>query len=221
DTKCLQDLRPTDPRHDKTRIENTKGGMLRGAYRWILDNPEFRQWRDDEDSLLWIKGDPGKGKTMLLCGIIDELSMVTRLRDEEATTLLSYFFCQAADLRINNATAVLRGLIYILLDQQPFLIRHARKAYDHVGKSLFEDANSWFALSEIFTSILQDPILTSAYLIIDALDECVTDLPKLLDLVATMSSLNPRVKWLVSSRNWSELDGLLQVRLRHSYVKIF
>jgi hypothetical protein len=136
DTKCLRDLRPTDPRHDKTRIEDTKGGLLQGAYRWILDNPEFRQWRDDEGSLLWIKGDPGKGKTMLLCGIIDVLSTGTRLRDEEATTLLSYFFCQAADLRINNATAVLRGLIYMLLDQQPSLLPHARKAYDHAGKAL-------------------------------------------------------------------------------------
>jgi hypothetical protein len=209
DTKCLQDLRPTDPRHDKIRIENTKGGLLQGAYRWILDNPEFRQWRDDEDSLLWIKGDPGKGKTMLLCGIINELGTGTRLRDEEATTLLSYFFCQAADLRINNATAVLRGLIYMLLDQQPSLLPHARKAYDHVGKALFEDANSWFALSEILTSILQDPILTSAYLIIDALDECITDLPKLLDLIARMSSLYPHAKWIVSSRNWRNIEEKL------------
>jgi hypothetical protein len=209
DTKCLRDLRPTDPRHDKTRIENTKGGLLQGAYRWILDNPEFRQWRDGEGSLLWIKGDPGKGKTMLLCGIIDELSTGTRLRDEEGTTLLSYFFCEAADLRINNATAVLRGLIYMLLDQQPSLLPHARKAYDVVGKALFEDANSWFALSEILTSIQQDPMLTSAYLITDALDECVTDLPKLLDLIARMSSLYPRVKWIVSSRNWSNIEKAL------------
>jgi hypothetical protein len=209
DTKCLQDLRLTDPRHDKTRIENAKGGLLQGAYRWILDNPEFRQWRVDEGSLLWVKGDPGKGKTMLLCGIIDELSTGTRLRDEEATTLLSYFFCQAGDLRINNATAVLCGLIYMLLDQQPSLLPHVRKAYDHAGKALFEDANSWVALCEILTSILQDPILTSAYLITDALDECVTDRPKLLDLIARMSSLYPRVKWIVSSRNWPDIEKAL------------
>ncbi|KAK4107453.1 hypothetical protein N656DRAFT_741730, partial [Canariomyces notabilis] len=74
DTQCLQDLRLTDPRDDKKRIQNTKGGLLRDAYHWILDNTEFQQWRNSLDSnLLWIKGDPGKGKTMLLCGIIDEL----------------------------------------------------------------------------------------------------------------------------------------------------
>jgi hypothetical protein len=102
DTKCLQDLRLTDPRHDKTRIESTKGGLLQGAYRWILDNDEFQQWRNEKGSLLWIKGHPGKGKTMLLCGIIGELNSETRSIDKEPTMLLSYFFCQATDSRINR-----------------------------------------------------------------------------------------------------------------------
>jgi hypothetical protein len=99
-----------------------KGGLLQGSYRWILSHTDFLRWRDGKSSLLYIKGDPGKGKTMLLCGIIDEMSPLTRLRDKDATTLLSYFFCQATDSRINNAMAVLRGLIYLLIDQQPSLV---------------------------------------------------------------------------------------------------
>jgi hypothetical protein len=54
---------------------------------------------------------------MLICGILDKMSPLTRLRDKEATTLLLYFFCQATDSRINSAAAVLRGLIYLLIDQ--------------------------------------------------------------------------------------------------------
>src|SRR2546421_3787319 len=115
---------------------------------------------------------------MLLCGIVNELKKLMAKMD-----LLSYFFCQATDLRINNATAVLRGLVYLLVDQQPSLIRHIRKKYDQAGKTLFEDANAWVALSEIFINILQDPSLNSTCLIIDALDECVADLPRLLDFV--------------------------------------
>jgi hypothetical protein len=57
-------LRTTDPRDDKKGIEETKGGLL------------------------WIKGDPGKGKTMLLCGIVNELEKSRTKKD-----LLSYFFC--------------------------------------------------------------------------------------------------------------------------------
>jgi hypothetical protein len=203
--KCIQDLRLSDPRDDKKRIEDTKGGLLEDLYHWILENPDFRQWRnDDESRLFWIKGDPGKGKTMLLCGVINELK-----RSKTKSVLLSYFFCQATDSRINYATAVLRGLIYLLVDQQPSLISHIRTKYDQAGKTLFEDANAWVALSEIFTDILQDPSLDYVYLIVDALDECVADLPRLMDFIVQTSSISSRIKWIVSSRNWPNIEKTL------------
>ncbi|KAL6838094.1 hypothetical protein V8C40DRAFT_231591 [Trichoderma camerunense] len=208
--RCLSDLRVTDPRHDKARIEATKGGLIEISYRWILEHSDFRQWCDDEESrLLWIKGDPGKGKTMLLCGIVNELTPQTRLKDKKANTLLSYFFCQAADERINSATAVLRGLIYLIVEQQPSLISHIQKQYKHKGKAIFEDVNAWSALSEIFLNILEDASLEQAYMIIDALDECVTGLPELLDFISKNSTLFPRVKWIVSSRNWPDIEERL------------
>ena len=72
---------------------------------WILDNAQYLQWQASEQSpLLWIRGDPEKGKTMLLCGIIDEIE-----KQMPTPGLLSDFLCQATDSRINNATAVLRG----------------------------------------------------------------------------------------------------------------
>jgi hypothetical protein len=204
--RCIKDICSTDSRDDKKRIEDTKGGLLKDSYRWIFDNASFQQWHNDSQSrLLWIKGDPGKGKTMLLCGIINELQKST-----VKTALVSYFFCQATDSRINSATAVLRGLLYLLLSQQPSLISHVRKRYDHVGKALFEDANAWIALTEIFANVLQDLSLTTSYLIIDALDECITDLPKLLDFVVKQSSASFRVRWVVSSRNWPDIEKRLE-----------
>ena len=203
--KCHRDLRSTDPTDDKKRIEETKGGLIKDSYRWIFDNADFQRWHNNRQSrLLWIKGDPGKGKTMLLCGIIDELE-----KSISKTALLSYFFCQATDSRINNATAVLRGLIYMLIAQQPSLISHIRKKYDHAGKGLFEDANTWTALVEIFAEILQDQSLNNTYLIIDALDECVTDLPRLLNFIV-QSSRSSSVKWIVSSRNWPDIKERLE-----------
>ncbi|CAK7237317.1 hypothetical protein SEUCBS140593_009919 [Sporothrix eucalyptigena] len=79
DKACIQDLLLTDPRDYKTRMQNTNGGLLRDSYRWILENSIFRQWRrGPQGRILWIRGDPGSGKTMLLCGIIDELEPTTR-----------------------------------------------------------------------------------------------------------------------------------------------
>ncbi|KAK3984174.1 putative vegetative incompatibility protein [Cladorrhinum sp. PSN332] len=202
DYACLQGLRTTDPRDDKSRIENAKGGLLADSYCWVFENHDFRQWRNNQDSrLLWIKGDPGKGKTMLLCGIIDELT-----KPVADTAIVSFFFCQATDARINNATAVLRGLIFLLIDQQPSLISHVRERYDQAGKQLFEDANAWEALSKIFTKILEDPHLNNTYLIIDALDECTGDLAQLLNFIVMKSSAYSKIKWIVSSRNWPDIE---------------
>lgn len=200
---CLHDLFLTDPRDDKKRIEDSKGGLLEGSSRWVFNNTEFQQWRNDPESrLLWIKGDPGKGKTMLLCSIINELQT-------EATTqaaFVSYFFCQATDSRINSASAVLRGLLFLLLHQQLSLTSHVRRKYDYAGKTMFDTANAWITITDIFADILQDLELHAVYLIIDALDECVTDLTKLLDFVVKQSSVSSRIKWIVSSRNWPDIE---------------
>ena len=105
DLACLRDLRTTDPQEDKKRIEESKGGLLRDSYRWIFTHIDYHKWRNNEGGrVLWIKGDPGKGKTMLLCGIIDEMSASTRLETKGSTTLLSYFFCQATDSRDRKST---------------------------------------------------------------------------------------------------------------------
>jgi len=106
---------------------------------------------------------------------------------------------------------VLRGLIYLLADQQPALLKHVRKEYDNAGKECFVDTNAWFALSEIFINILQDPGLESTYVVIDALDECVTGLQQLLQFINKTSPAYPRVKWIISSRNWPNIEEQLYI----------
>ena len=56
----------------------------------------------------------------------------------------------------------------------------------------------------------QDKGLKTIYLVVDALDECVVDLPKLLDLIARTSTSSRRVKWLLSSRNENHIEEKLK-----------
>ncbi|KAJ5607015.1 hypothetical protein N7537_003634 [Penicillium hordei] len=207
DRACLRDLFITNPCDDKSRIERTKGGLLKDSYRWILDNNQFKDWcYNQEQRLLWIKGHPGKGKTMLLCGIIDELIKMT-----PDTTLILFCFCQSADARVNNATAILRGIIFQLVDKLPMLIPYVRRQYDQIGKQLFEGINAWDALSKIFSDILEDPILSGSYIIIDALDECIEGMPLLLDLITQKSYTCLNIKWLISSRYWPAIEEQLSM----------
>jgi hypothetical protein len=72
---------------------------------------------------------------------------------------------------------VLPYLIYQLIDQQPSLVSHVWKKYDHGVERPFKGVNGWVALSTVFEDILQDPSLKNTYLIIDVLDEYETDFP--------------------------------------------
>ncbi|EUC40026.1 hypothetical protein COCMIDRAFT_109863, partial [Bipolaris oryzae ATCC 44560] len=219
--ECLRDLRVTDPREDRARIEGDKDRLLRDCYAWILDDDSFQRWRThDEARLLWIKGDPGKGKTMMTMGVIDELSrpklshealLEAPVLSDNSTPLLSFFFCQNTVPALNNAVSVLRGLIYMLVKQRDGLLRYVYEEYKTAGKQLFIGHNAIYSLRSILLSILNDASLPPTYLLIDALDECKSGLPELLRIFTDTSlRQQSRVKWLVTSRNTLEIEQRLQ-----------
>ena len=201
DRQCLRDIRRTDPRHDKERIESSKDQLLEGSCSWVLEDSAFLDWWNRDDSrLLWIHGDPGKGKTMMMMALISEVSQ--RLKAQPGSHVLAYFFCQNTSEDLNTTVAVLRGLIYFLVDQEKKLVRHIRKYHDGAGKDLFEGPNALHALLMILSDILKDHSLGNVCLMIDALDECDVKIHQLINwIVRREPSVSPRIKWLVTSRN--------------------
>ncbi|KAH7061004.1 WD40-repeat-containing domain protein [Paraphoma chrysanthemicola] len=224
--QCLRDLRVTDPREDRARIEGDKDRLLRDCYAWILDDDSFQRWRTQgEARLLWVKGDPGKGKTMMTMGVVAELLQEDKARPSSKTTskilavlrlsakyrsraaLVAYFFCQSTRPELNNAASVLRGLIYLLVEQREELMRHVQKRYEAAGRRLFEGPSVVYALREMLSDMLNDASLPPTYLLVDALDECTSGLSDLLRIIADASiGRRSRVKWLVTSRNIPEIE---------------
>jgi hypothetical protein len=135
--------------------------------------------------LLWIKGDPGKGKTMMMIALTDDLSMQPKTQPNTwllgalrtarrsvgrgSPLLVSYFFCQSTDSRLNSAASVLKGLIYLVVQQRIDMIRHVRKRYEDGGS---DGPNAVYNLRLILRGILGDSALPRTYLLIDALDKC-------------------------------------------------
>ncbi|EHK40247.1 hypothetical protein TRIATDRAFT_21187, partial [Trichoderma atroviride IMI 206040] len=197
----------TDPAHDKNRILLLKGPLLWDAFNWIFGHQEFNKWRYTKESgVFWIKGDPGKGKTMLLCGIIEDLDQSPQNAN------LSYFFCQATDYRINTASAVVGGLIKSLLKRHPTLLSRIREKYADEVQDELDGTNALVILCDIFETITNDPDLKDIICVVDALDECITDCKYLLDFIVKTSG---HVKWLLSSRNEKDIEkGLDQIPQR-------
>jgi Cdc6-like AAA superfamily ATPase len=220
DNECLRELRITTPQKDKKTIVSSKGGLFYESYRWITENNEYQQWlKEDDNNLLWIKGDPGKGKTMLLAGIIEEL-------EKSTPQSVFYFFCQATEPRLRTATSVLRGLIWFLATTRPRLVSYVRQEYEREGKGVFSDSNAWQTLTGILTTILDDEDSENFTFVVDALDECTADRDQLVRLISRVSS-SYKAKWVISSRNWPEierrLDGVqnkvrLQLELNHAAI---
>ncbi|KAK3940931.1 hypothetical protein QBC46DRAFT_287372 [Diplogelasinospora grovesii] len=206
----------TDMTAEIESLQKRKDLLLADSYKWILDNQEYKDFTDwhhgNTKRLLWIKGDPGKGKTMLLIGVIRELTV--QLETHFDNSHLSYFFCQGTNDKLNTATAILRGLIWMLLRQEKSLICHLDKFKD-LGSVLFEDRNAFYNLKKILLDMLGDEALKRAYFVIDALDECRREEPglrELLQLISEFSETQAKVKWLVSSRNEPEIEAALQER---------
>ncbi|KAI0532436.1 WD40-repeat-containing domain protein [Xylaria digitata] len=172
-----KDLRVVNPADDMKRIESNKDDLLNDAYKWIFDTPEymaFSNWENGglespQRQVLWIKGHAGTGKTMLMIGLIRQFSN----QSAALAPGLSFFFCQGTDTELNNATTVLRSLIWLLLLQQPCLMSHLLPRYNDSGANLFKDKNSFYALSEVFENMLKDDRLSPIYFAVDALDELV------------------------------------------------
>ena len=204
----------TDKAAEIKSLQERKDHLLADSYKWILNNRDYKDFTDWSHSnrkrLLWIKGDPGKGKTMLLIGIVGEFTAQLETHFDNAH--LSYFFCKGTDDRLNTATAILRGLIWMLLRHQRSLIRHLDMFKD-LGSKLFDTRTSFYSLEDIFKSMLKDEALERTYLVIDALDECKREEPgllQLLKLISEISEKNDKVKWLVSSRNEPEIENVLE-----------
>ncbi|RYP84320.1 hypothetical protein DL770_005224 [Monosporascus sp. CRB-9-2] len=56
--------------------------------------------------------------------------------------------------------------------------------------------------------MLNDPILGGVILVVDALDECEAGRPQLLEFIIRLSA-SSRARWIVSSRNWPDIEEKL------------
>ena len=214
----------TDPADDMHMIANKKDKLLDTTESWIMKDPTYIKWLQDNQSLvLWLHGDPGKGKTMLAIALIEEFSRKFRMDQSANTTALVYFFCDNQDDRRKTASLILRGLIYQILCQHPGLAVYLHNEYEKQREQLFSSPNSLHTLWRIFQTIIEYSGLREVYIVIDALDECNKETMEnflvLLEpyIAVEDDDLSPNMqkdsmcntKWLLTGRNELMIKQLL------------
>ena len=142
---------------------------------WIYDHLNYQRWylddvNDGSENLLWIKGNPGSGKSTLM------KHMATKLR-ENRRYCFSFFFSRMGTCLQRSLAGCYRSLLYQMLDQLPECCETLIETFQEKQKSDVEIAGntqwSLLELSQMFhTTICDISIAQKIYIFIDGIDEC-------------------------------------------------
>lgn len=141
--------------------------------RWIFEHETLKEWKNKNRGLLWIRGNPGSGKSVLLKFLAEEFAA-----DADAQFLkLSFFFkANGPDLQ-RSPLGLFRSLLHQLLTSVPEDLSDLVSFFDEQQFSLGDAGKRWYweiqKLQEFLESSLSRILIKSSVLIcIDALDEC-------------------------------------------------
>ena len=165
---------------------------LDGTGSWMLQSEVYRNWKSSDTSdLLWVRGKPGCGKSVLAAVTITDLKL-----EVEPETALGYAFCRRDEESSQDSTAIF-GALAKQVSTQTSKIHPVLESECRASNSASKPSRR--AIRQIMTSVVKE--FKRIYLVVDALDECNNqeDLAQeLRDLVENKGL--PTVKVIVFSR---------------------
>jgi len=155
-------LSPPDPSINHNTAHKTQHS---GTATWLIEGDTFREWKKN-GSLLWIRGNPGSGKSVLCSAIIED---VKKMR-VTSSALIAYYYFDFKDASKRGLRGALTSILFQLGDDN-----------DRCGDILYQlfkscrggsEQPSDAALVKCLENMLDLPGQLPAFIIIDALDEC-------------------------------------------------
>ncbi|TDZ18941.1 Ankyrin-3 [Colletotrichum orbiculare MAFF 240422] len=190
--------------------------LAEGTGDWVTGSNAYTHWLEDEDQgLLWIKGVPGAGKSVLAAKITRDLSV-----QNPGTPVLYFFFRQIIDAN-HETVALLKDWLDQILEYSPPLQKRL-KNYVTSGRPIASVSvpDLWKDLRAAVTGLHG-----KVFCVADALDEMDAGHDAFLQALSQLSSWKPgKVKVLITSRSVPaveiplRLSKGLHIRLQHDLV---
>lgn len=189
-----------------------------GTGDWLTASNAYTDWLSGQDhGLLWIRGIPGSGKSVMAAKLADELT-----QSNPGFPVLYFFFRQIIDAN-HEPQALLRDWMDQILDYSPPLqkqllsyVRGSRSV-----KSIAMD-DMWADLRAAFTNLPG-----KVFCIADALDEMDKGNDAFLETLGSLGQLMPeKLKVLITSRPVAHVEGPLRkipslhIRLQENMVDV-
>lgn len=183
----------------------------RETCEWLRDNAKYRSWMSKPRGLLWIKGNPGVGKSFLM------KSAYTTMRRWMAGELVVSFFFHGRGIPLQRTPiGLFRALLSSTLAFFPEFLSHLVVLFQEREKifgSYRQDRWAWSQreLEDFLTKLLsQETKARPVVIFIDALDECGKDSARWLlsyfkDLMTDVMQEGGKLRICFSSRHYPVL----------------
>jgi protein SERAC1 len=168
--ECLQKLAYNEIDSRQSNIHSE----LPGTCQWILRDPVFVTWKrrldvDNHGGLLWIKGKPGAGKSVMMKKILG----LVRNEKLEPETIISFFFNARGSELERSTLGMFRSLVHQILRQDSSMRYDFASRYKERCRTIGENWEyQQFELQEFLLRSFSRRRDTVLYVFIDALDEC-------------------------------------------------
>lgn len=199
------------------------------TFQWILvqepsNDPtqpvaNFFDWLACDESLYWISGKPGSGKSTLMKFIAGSPKTMDRLKewagDDALITAAFYFWSSAKDPLQKSDTGLLRSILFQILRQCPDLIQSAypEQWQDRAsGASIRQFARTEPSISDLLAaydrvSMLLPKTGVKFCFFIDGLDEYDGEPADVIRLIESLGKTH-NLKTCISSRQWHEFEDM-------------
>lgn len=201
--RLLKWLNPTKYEGDGSELKKHATSHLQGTSQWLIDSPIFEQWhRGNSHGILWIRGVPGTGKSVLAARLIAHLAF------EEVPVL--YFFFRYTIQSNHRPEAALRDWIAQILPFSPPLqlaLKNLTSGDINVGSvENLTMPELWHLLRLALRSI------GKAYCVVDALDEMDHEfMENFLQVLDQLGNIHPnRVKLIITSRPIATIEKVVR-----------
>ncbi|KAI9794829.1 MAG: hypothetical protein M1816_002957 [Peltula sp. TS41687] len=187
-----------------------------GTGQWFIQGPEFKAWKESPNSLLWLHGKPGSGKTILSSSAIQDIEQENATKPKSA---MAYFYFSFTDAQKQSFSNFLCSIIAQLC-RQTSIPRLLEDLYSKHQPARPPSA----ALEAVLDFVLTDS--KDAYIIMDALDECPKETDKqeredVLQWVKTIcSSSFDSLHLMITSRMQLDIEDALVPLLRQVPISI-
>ncbi|KAL8802386.1 MAG: hypothetical protein Q9182_003876, partial [Xanthomendoza sp. 2 TL-2023] len=181
--------------------------------KWFTNDSKYAAWKTEPNSIMWLHGIPGCGKTILSSTIIQDL---LNLRQHYDSYAVAYFYFDANRADTQSPSKMIRSLLLQISGQGAATFQVLERMY----WSSQEGSDHRQPTAESVLHCLREATwnLSAVYLVIDALDEC-TSRSELLRLLRQINAWSlAQVHMLLTSQRVGDITEVLESFIPHRSI---